>query len=171
MMLAMLAPVPAEILADGFKVENPSGLVAFGTGEPSEDNSGAWSFEFFSKEEFVEGKGNLPVLIYGSSSGLKASHSFYHTGFVTAVGVYERTTAAKSWKHPDSSLRPKFALESDTKWTMFWEVSKLRPLAKKNHIPLSKLKLPGIGKLKSYSGAPPRGPMLVVVPDEFIDML
>jgi hypothetical protein len=73
-MIAMLAPVPAEILASGFEVKNPRGVVAFGTGEPSGEKSGAWSFEFFSREEFKEGNGELKVLIYGSSTGLKNAH-------------------------------------------------------------------------------------------------
>jgi hypothetical protein len=171
-MFAMLAPVPAEILADGFEVKNPCGLVAFGTGAPSEEKSGAWSFEFFSKQEFVEGKGALKVLIYGSSTGVKGQpHPLYRAGHVIAVGVYEGIAPAKAWKHPDPTLRPKIARETDTKWTMFWEVSQLRLLAKEDQIPLKKLKLPGTGKLKAYAGTPPRGPMLVIVPEEFTKSL
>jgi hypothetical protein len=164
-MLAMLAPVPAEILASGLEVKNPRGVVAFGTGEPSEKNSGAWSFEFFSKEEFKEGKGDLKVLIYGSSTDLATAHPLYRPGYVTAIAVYERVTTAKVGKHPDDSLRPNYALETDTKWTMFWEVSHLRALPKEKQIPLKKLLLPGTGKLKAYAGTPPRGPLLVVVPE------
>ena len=66
-MLALLAPVPAKILADGFDVANPSGLVAFGTGELGEDKSGAWSFEFFLKEEFAA----IRILHYVRSPLLK----------------------------------------------------------------------------------------------------
>src|ERR1043166_3155626 len=62
-MIALLAPVPAVHLPDAFKVQNAEGIVAFGTGAKSEVNSGEWSFQFFSKEEFSEGKGILPVLI------------------------------------------------------------------------------------------------------------
>jgi len=53
-MLAILAPVPAEILADGFKVKNPEGRVAFGTG--TQDTGGGWSYEFFLKPDINQAK-------------------------------------------------------------------------------------------------------------------
>jgi hypothetical protein len=165
-MLAMLAPVPAEVLADAFEVKNPDGLVAFGTGEPGEEKSGAWSFEFFSKDEFKEGKGKLKVLIFGSSTDLKGPHPLHRPGFVVATGVFEGTTVAKGGKHPDPTLRPKFARDFDTQWTMFWEVSQLQRLSKVHQVSLKKLKLPGTGKLRPYAGTSPRGPLLVVVPAE-----
>src|ERR1700689_1995112 len=116
-MLALLAPVPAKILADGFDVENPSGLVAFGTGELGGDKSGAWSFEFFLKEEFAEGKGTLPVLIFGSSTDLLGPHPLHRPGYATAIGTYQGTTEAKNYSPPD----PKSALGGDTGRAMFWE--------------------------------------------------
>jgi hypothetical protein len=164
-MLAMLAPVPADILASGLEVMNPHGVVALGTGAPSEEKSGAWSFEFFSKEEFKDGKGQLKVLIYGSATDSKTAHPLYRPGYVTAMAVYERVTPAKAGKHPDDSVRPEYALETDTKWTMFWEVSHLSALPKEKQIALNKLLLPGTGKLKAYAATPPRGPLLVVVPE------
>jgi hypothetical protein len=167
LMLALLAPVPAKILEDGFAVSNPSGFVAFGTGELGEEKSGAWSFEFFSKEELAEGKGVLPVLIFGSSTDLQEPHPMHRPGFVTAIGTYQGITEAKNYRHPDPSLRPKAALEGDTRWAMFWEVSNLKRLAKLSQIPLKRLKLRGKGRLASHSGESPRGPLLVVLPDEF----
>lgn len=155
-----------KILADGFEVVNPSGLVAFGTGELGEDKSGAWSFEFFLKEEFAEGKGTLPVLIFGSSTDLQGPHPLHRPGYVTAVGIYQGTTEAKNYRHPDPSLRPKSAVEGDTRWAMFWQVSNLRSLAVQDQIPLKNLKLPGSGRLASHSGKSPRGPLVVVLPEE-----
>jgi hypothetical protein len=82
------------------------------------------------KEEFAEGKGTLPVPIFGSSTDLQGPHPLHRPGYVTAIGAYQGTTGAKDYKHPDPSLRPKSALEGDTRWAMFWEVSNLRSLAK-----------------------------------------
>jgi hypothetical protein len=164
-MLAVLAPVPAYILADGLKVTNPEGRVAFGTGENS---GGAWSFEFFSNPEIVASKGELPVLIYGSATDLHdKEHTLYRPGYATAIGRYEDIRPSKAGKHPRPDFRPKSALEDDTAYPLFWEVSKLRALEPKERIPLKKLKLAGVGKLRSYSGMAPRGPLLVIVPDEF----
>ena len=165
-MLALLAPVPAKILADGFDVTSPSGLVAFGTGEVGNDKTGAWSFEFFSKEEFSEGKGSLPVLIFGSSTDLNGPHPLHRPGYVTAVGTYQGTTEAKNCKHPDPTLRPKAALDGDTRWTMFWEISNLKPLVREHQIPLKQLWLPGRGNLVHHSGESPRGPQLLVLSEE-----
>jgi hypothetical protein len=168
-MLAVLAPVPAWILADGLEVNNPEGIVAFGTGSLEGNNSGAWSFEFFSKPEIENGKGGLRVLIYGSATDLVGKqHELYHPGYATAVAVYRGITPAKAGKHPRPEFRPKSALDDDTGYPLFWEVSDLRPLSRKNYVPLSKLKLPNVGKLKAHSGVPPRGPQLVIVPDEFV---
>ena len=164
-MLAMLAPVPASILADGLTVTNPEGRVAFGTGTHS---GGAWSFEFFSNPEIVASKGKLLVLIYGSATDLHdQGQELYCPGHVTAIGQYEDIRPSKAGKHPRPDFRPKSALEADTAYPLFWEVSKLRALASQERIPLRQLKLPGIGKLKSYSGVAPRGPLLVIVPDDF----
>lgn len=167
-MLAILAPVPAEILADGFEVKNPEGLVAFGTGALTEQNSGAWSFQFFSNRELEGGKGKVPVLIYGSSTDLSGPHPLHRPGYVTAVAIYEGYRIQKAaGKHPRPDFRPKSALAGDWAYPIFWEVSKLRPLPRNEYIPLKKLKLAGTGKLKPHSGMPPRGPQLVVLPNEF----
>jgi hypothetical protein len=170
-MLALLAPVPAEILADGLELKNPEGLVAFGTGALTEENSGAWSFEFFSKPEINDSRGVLPVLIYGSSTDVVGPHPLFHPGHVTAVAVYEGIRAGVAGKHPRPDFRPKSALIGDWNYPLFWEVSKLKALPKQDHIPLKKLNLAGIGKLKAHSGTPPRGPQLIVVPDQFTGLL
>jgi hypothetical protein len=163
--IAILAPVPAEILSGGIQVKNPEGRVAFGTGTMTGENSGAWSFEFFSKPEIQDRKGEIRVLIYGSSTDGSGS-PLYHPGHVIAVAVYERIQEAKACKHPRSDFRPKSALSGDSDYPLFWEVSKLRGLPAAEHLPLKKLKLFGTGKLKSYPGTPPRGPQLIVVPEE-----
>jgi hypothetical protein len=165
-MIAMLAPVPAVILADALELRNSSDVVAFGTGDPSSNDGGRWSFEFFSKDEFANGKGTLKVLIYGSSTDLMPPHPLHRPGHVTAIAVYQGITPAKAGKHPDDSLRPKYALGTDGRWTMFWEVSQLKALSKEQQIPLKALLLPSTGKLRKYAGIP-RGPMLVVVPEPF----
>src|SRR5258707_14121522 len=168
-MLAVLAPVPAWILADGFEVNNPEGVVAFGTGSLEGQNSGAWSFEFFSKPEIANSRGELRVLIYGSATDLVGKqHELHHPGYVTAVGTYRGMREARAGKHPRPDFRPKSALVDDTGCPLFWAASELRPLARKHHIPLNKLKLAGVGKLKPHPGIAPRGPQLIVVPDEFI---
>jgi hypothetical protein len=130
------------------------------------ENSGAWSFEFFSQPEIANRKGKIPVLIYGSSTGVP--NSLYHyPGYVTAVAVYERLQEPNvGGKHPRLDFRPKSALSGDTNYPLFWEVSNLRALHKAERIPLKKLKLFGAGKLKSHPGTPPRGPQLIDAPDE-----
>jgi hypothetical protein len=159
--------VPAQILASGFEVVNPERRVAFGTGANIGENSGAWSFEFFTKPEIESEKGNLPVLIYGSATDLLGSHPLHRPGYITAVAVYEGIRESVGGKHPLPEFRPKAALAGDWDYPLFWEVSKLRPLPKTDQIPLNKLKLAGKGKLKTHSGSAPRGPQLTVVPEEF----
>jgi hypothetical protein len=172
-MLAILAPVPAEILADGFNVKNLEGIVAFGTGSLDSENSGAWSFEFFSRAEIAHSKDEIPVVIYGSATDLVAKHRLHRPGYVTAVGVYHDLRAPKAGKHPRPDFRPHSALIGDTLYPLFWEVIELRELSKKEQIPLKKLKLfgSGAGKLKPHTGVAPRGPQLVVIADEFASVL
>src|SRR5437763_16600101 len=122
-MLAILAPVPAGILEDGLKVKNREGIIAFGTGSPARENSGAWSFEFFSKPEIVESIGELPVLIYGSKTGLTKPHHLYQPGYVTAVGLYQGIEEARAGKHARPDFRPEAALIGDTDYPFFWHVS------------------------------------------------
>jgi hypothetical protein len=168
--LAILAPVPAEILADGLTVQNPEGIVAFGTGALDGNNSGAWSWEFFSKAEIAESRGEIPVLIYGSATDLVTDHRLHRPRYVTAIGIYENLQPAKGGRHPRPDFRPPSALTGDTGHPLFWEVSGLRELPRKEQVPLGKLKLfgSGVGKLKSHTGVAPRGPQLVVVPNEFV---
>jgi hypothetical protein len=165
-MIALLEPVPAVHLPDAFKVQNAEGIVAFGTGAKSEVKSGEWSFQFFSKEELLEGKGILPVLIFGSATELKTSSQYHRPGYVTVSAIYEGWTPAKNWKHPRPEFRPKSALDGDTEWTSFWEVSHLKFLGKAAQIPLAKLKLSGKGALRPHSGIAPIGPQLVVLSEE-----
>src|SRR5258706_15866086 len=127
-MLALLAPVQAEILADGYHVRNSAGLVAFGTGAATEENSGAWSFEFFSKPEFKSGKGYLPVLIFGSGTDLAGPHPLHRPGYVTATAIYEGVRTGVRGKHPQPAFRPQAALDADFDYPLFWEVSKLKAL-------------------------------------------
>lgn len=167
-MLAILAPVPSGILGDAFEVKNPEGIVAFGTGGLEGENSGAWSFDFFSNPDIANAKGEIPVLIFGSASGLTGRHELHHPGYVTAVARYQGIRAARAGRHPRPDFRPAIALRGDTGHALFWEISALKRLSPENHIPLGKLKLPGTGKLKSHSGISPRGPQLVFVSDALI---
>jgi hypothetical protein len=127
----ILAPVPAVHLASALTVPALSERVAFGS------SSSSWSTLPIGLEVFI--------YVSGPPHGL-------YKGFVaTWHGKLSGRTAAvshgpESGMHPDASLRPPTAEASDTAFLGFFEVDKLRALAKP--IPLKQFKsasLSGLG--------------------------
>ena len=168
-MLAILAPVPAEILESAFQVRNSKGIVAFGTGAIGEEKSGEWSFNFFSKSEISDQKGEMPVLIYGSKTDVAGPHPLHDPTSVVAVGTYIGfSPAVGSGHHLHPEYRPQKALDGDLKYSMFWEIIGLRSLVRP--IPLKQLELFKQGKVTKYAGKQPIGPLLVSIPDEYADL-
>src|SRR5437868_5575946 len=89
-MLALLAPVPKQHLSDAVDICGRNGNVAFGSGWPNEESSGAWAFEFFSQKLLAEEEGKLPVLIYVSHDlddhgPLRAGFLGVYNGFLQAL--------------------------------------------------------------------------------------
>ena len=162
-MLAILAPVPAEILSDAFDVKNLEARIAFGAGWVEWGSSGADAFEFFQKPAITASAGSLSVLIYGSrrSDYPTKPHKLYHPGFVIAHAVYEGRIEAKNGKHPQPNRRPKCTLAGDTPCALFWKVSLLKAFSSEDRIPIGKL---------DQNGAP-RGPRLISVPEDLIAVL
>ena len=126
--VGLLAPVPAEHLADGVAVCDRHGKVAFG--------SRAW--ETFKSFENDPGPG-APVLIY-------ASHPVEHVGAqVTWMARYVGWVDSIGGAHPEGELyRPPSTQVGDedrTRWWFgFWEVSHLVHLPQDRYIPIGQLR-------------------------------
>jgi hypothetical protein len=160
-MLALLAPVPRPHLLDAVEICTSVGNVAFGSGWPSEQSSGAWSFDFFTQDALVGGEGNLPVLIYVSHDAeipgpLRAAYRGIYNGFLPAL---------PNGQHSLPAERPKSALEGDTAGAIFWRVKSLEELPKSSQPLLKTFKTWRAGKPNLPVTHIPRRPELVFVPD------
>ena len=152
---AILAPVPLEHLNSGLDTERAAGEVAFGTRK----------WELLRKVDELRGGLPVAVLIYPSHED-EESKLTYKVGW---FGWYTHHVDSKNGAHPDGMrFRPQStaAYDTDNKghWASFWHVTGLRQLP-------SNLARP-IGKLQGFAGgwrknAPPRGPELVALPDDF----
>jgi hypothetical protein len=160
-MLALLAPVPREHLGDALEICEATGNVAFGSGSPTEESSGAWSFDFFSQDILVKEEGHLPVLIYAShdkdTGPLHASYRGIYNGFEKAL---------TNGKHHTPVERPKTALATDGRFAIFWKVKSLEELKVGSQFALKNLRTRQSGKPGMAVSFVPRGPQLVFMPDE-----
>jgi hypothetical protein len=130
-------------------------------GWPTEQSTGAWSFEFFSKAELAGEEGYLPVFIYVShdseSTGpLRAQYRGIYNGFLPALS---------NGKHSVPAERPESALEGDTPGSVFWRVKSLVELPKSSRPLLKTFKTWRAGKPHLPVTHIPRRPELVFAPD------
>jgi hypothetical protein len=148
MAVALLAPVPEEHLLSGQQKLGESGKVAFGSKD----------WELFNKlKELLKGD-ECDVLIYASDANRPqnpptATWSARFAGFTVAVNGAHKD----GMKYRPASTT-KYPLDNQGNWTVFWEVTNLRPM-----IPGVKISLlRGFKKPHSYLvNFIPRGPLLI----------
>ena len=150
--VAILAPVPADLLKSALETCALKGRVAFGTD----------AYDVFAKVHADYGS-PLPVLIYptvhyGDPDGMSRG------GYACLLASYLKLTQAdKFGRHPDPSIRPLVTIVGstpDTAWQYFWEVEDLQHLATSQHVAVTTLT--AIGKRTHLPmGYVPRGPIIV----------
>jgi hypothetical protein len=148
MSVALLAPVPEEHLLSGQETLRASGKVAFG--------SKNWEL-FHTLGEPLRGD-ECDVLLYASDASRPlnpptATWSARFVGFTVAVnGAHEH-----GMKYRPASTT-KYPPDNQGSWTVFWEVTNLRPMSPGVKISL----LRGFKKPHSYLvNFIPRGPSLI----------
>ena len=150
--VGILAPVPAVHLKAALETCAAAGRVAFG--------SDAW--EALQRADEKYGKG-IPVLIYPTHHHGDPDR-LSDPGYVNFRGVFvEITMAHHGGRHPDPTIRPRTTIEGpthDTAWAMFWEVSDLVHLTKRDRIAITDLTAER-GHKPFVKGFVPLGPMLV----------
>ncbi len=140
----LLAPVPTVHLPDLQEIAGRGGHVALGSD----------AFDLFERLKRSGAAGALPVYIVASRSGLGAGQTpRFDVNKVHFRGVLADVVPAVRGRHPDPALRPASALETDTVWALFWEVSDLERISP----PLA------LAKFATRSGQPwmrvPEGPV------------
>jgi sRNA-binding carbon storage regulator CsrA len=145
--LALLAPVPYRHLPSALDSCTNYGKVAFG--------SNAW--QLFKQLDEKRGDFECPVLLYASHD--KA----LFPPRATWKATYVRQVPARAGKYPhDMNHRPSSAID-DSGWTIFWELTNLRPLERDEEILIKGLT--GFRSQKTYAEAfRPEGPVLVENP-------
>ncbi|MBR1223768.1 hypothetical protein JQ600_02500 [Bradyrhizobium sp. AUGA SZCCT0176] len=148
MSVALLAPVPEEHLISGQETLREVGKVAFGSK----------NWELFNKlAEFLKGD-ECDALLYASD----ATRSL-NPPTVTWSARFVGFSVARNGAHKDGmKYRPasttKYPLDNQGSWTIFWEVTNLKPISPGVKISL----LRGFQKPHSYLlNFIPRGPVLV----------
>lgn len=154
---ALLAPVPLEHLQSGLEVAAHEPFVAFGTRK----------WELLRKLDEMRGEAPVATLIYPSHEDAEASTALRVSWFGWYVGHVDSRGGA----HPDGMrYRPtttaNYQADNKGHWAAFWHVVGLRQLQPTKQI--------NIGKIQGFKGgwrkdAPPRGPELVTLPDQFYD--
>jgi hypothetical protein len=143
--IALLAPVPLDILTSALETETPDGQISFGTKD----------WELFNKLE--QKRAGMPVDVY-----IYASHpggSF--EGKATWRALYVRLEAER---HKAMAYRPKLAAETDT-WDgeVYWIVERLRRAEQNEHVAVAEFT--GYNCKKPYGKSfPPHRPLLVEHP-------
>lgn len=148
MSVALLAPVPEEHLLSGQETLRGSGRVAFGSK----------NWELFNKLGTILKGDECDVLLYASDSARPlnpptATWSARFTGFSVAVnGAHKH-----GMKYRPASTA-KYPLDNQGSWTVFWEVTNLRPITPGVKISL----LRGFEKPRTYlKDFIPKGPILI----------
>jgi hypothetical protein len=143
--IALLAPVPRDILESGLETETLDGRTAFGTKD----------WKLFNKLDQMRAAMPVDVYIYESHPG----GGF--TGKATWHAVYVRLEAERHIAQP---YRPKLAAETDH-WDgeVYWIVARLRRMEPNQHIRVADFT--GCDRKKPYGIAfPPHRPLLVKHP-------
>lgn len=150
--VAILAPVPAELIGSAVATCTETGRVAFGTN----------AFEVFKAAENIYGA-PLPVLIYPTihyGDPEKVSRPGYAPFKAT---YFQLKRANNRGRHPDAFIRPAMTISGpspDTPWLYFWEVTDLKRLPKAQHVAVSSLTAEG--QTKPFpNGYVPHGPIIV----------
>jgi hypothetical protein len=149
--VGILAPVPATILRSAEDTCAAVGRVAFG--------SEAW--EVFNRADLEYGTG-LAVLIYPTQH-YGDPNQLCDPGYACFRAVYLGTKPSRAGRHPDPSARPPATIhgpDADTAWPLFWEVSNLVPLSKRDRVAIVSLTAER-QKKPLGNGFVPHGPMLV----------
>lgn len=152
---AILAPVPLEHLQSGLDVGATQPFVAYGTRK----------WELLRKVDEIRGGAPVAMLIYPSHEDAEGSTALRVSWF----GWYQGHVDSKGGAHPDGMrYRPpttaKYPEDNKGYWAAFWHVTGLRQLPKEKQLT--------IGKIQGFKGgwrkdAPPRGPEVVTLPDQF----
>jgi hypothetical protein len=148
MSVALLAPVPEEHLLSGQATLSQSGKVAFGSK----------NWELFNKLGGLLKGNECDVLLYASDATRPlnpptATWSARFVGFTVAVNGAHKD----GMKYRPTSTT-KYPLDNQGSWTVFWEVTNLRPLSPGIKISL----LRGFEKPHSYlKNFIPKGPVLI----------
>ncbi|MDO9556171.1 MAG: hypothetical protein Q7J82_01105 [Coriobacteriia bacterium] len=143
--IALLAPVPADLLEEGERMCEVKGKVAFGTR--------AW--ELFRRLDDM--RDGLPVDVY-----FYASHSDTLDRVVSWRGRYVGHVEGVDGKHPAGRrYRSPLALNDGSGWwAVFWEVKDLHQI---DPIPTANFR--GYGAQKEYGASfVPEGPMIIEHP-------
>lgn len=149
--VALLAPVPENLLIDGHDVCRTEGQIAFGSR----------AFEVF--RQLDQKRGGLPVLAL-----LYASHAKDpRLGLVTWTGRYVyHVEAVRGGRHPDGfRFRPRIGRDSPGEnqgwWAVYWHLEDLKPLNK----PLRVSDLRAFSNRRYYKQYfIPEGPLLIEPP-------
>jgi hypothetical protein len=143
--IALLAPVPLDILTSALETDTPDGQIAFGTRD----------WQLFNKLEQRREAMPVDVYIYASHPG----GSF--EGKATWRALYVRL---ETERHKAMAHRPKLAAETDNReGEVYWIVERLRRAEPNEHIPVADFT--GYDRKKPYGKSfPPHRPLLVEHP-------
>jgi hypothetical protein len=154
-MEALLAPIPAIYIVEGESVHAKHGRVAYG--------SDAW--ELFNRLRLDGVDKQLPVLIYASAT--ESSHLANEIALhkIVSSAVLDGFENSVGGKHRRPHLRTKRALETDSKFALFWEIVNLNRLSRPANLS-SVRTLIATGKKGKILTEAPRGPIRIWVEDE-----
>jgi hypothetical protein len=141
----LLAPVPAIHLASTLELPNLSERVAFGS----------------SKGGIEKLPIGIDVFIYATDQ----RHALFRKGVASWTGILGSIVPAvqrgpRSGKHPDRTVRPASAEETDGPFMNFWEVFGLRQLPSNGYVPLTAFRKPGRQRVKAFPGDVPEWPVM-----------
>jgi hypothetical protein len=143
--IALLAPVPLDILESALQTDTPDGQISFGTR--------AW--ELFHKLDKSRAGMPVDVYIYAShAGGLFDGKASWHARYIRL----------EPEKHKAEPYRPSLAAQTDN-WQgeVYWIVERLRRMEAAEHIPVTDFT--AFGHAKAYGKAfPPHQPLLVEHP-------
>ena len=143
--IALLAPVPFDILKSAIETATLDGQTAFGTRD--------WTL--FDKMD--QKRANMPVDVY-----IYESHP--EGGFEGKATWHARYIRLEPDRYKAMPYRPKLAAETD-KWEgeVYWIVERLRRMEPNQHIPVGDFT--GLDQKKPYGKSfPPHRPLLVEHP-------
>ena len=143
--IALLAPVPLDILVSALETDTPSGQIAFGSRD----------WQLFDKLD--QSRAEMPVDVY-----IYASHP--EGSFEGKATWHARYIRLEPERHRAKPYRPMLAAETDA-WEgeVYWIVERLRRTEASEHISVTDF-IP-LGRTKPYGKSfPPHRPLLVEHP-------